>query len=125
MAHGKETPRQKMIGMMYLVLTALLALNVSKEILDAFVVVNESLGKTTSNFSARNEKLYADFDLAKSVDPIRVTPNWRKAQEVKNQSKELDKYIRGLKKELVMKTDHVDAGVADTLNLNFLKNKED
>ncbi len=40
MGHGKETPRQKMIGMMYLVLTALLALNVSKDVLDAFVIVD-------------------------------------------------------------------------------------
>ena len=37
---GKETPRQKMIGMMYLVLTALLALNVSKQVLDAFSKIN-------------------------------------------------------------------------------------
>jgi hypothetical protein len=40
MAHGKETPRQKMIGMMYLVLTAMLALNVAKEVLDAFTLVD-------------------------------------------------------------------------------------
>ena len=40
MGHGKETPRQKMIGMMYLVLTAMLALNVSKEVLNAFILVD-------------------------------------------------------------------------------------
>lgn len=45
MAGGKETPRQKMIGMMYLVLTALLALNVSKSILDAFVAIEENTQK--------------------------------------------------------------------------------
>lgn len=45
MAGGKETPRQKMIGMMYLVLTALLALNVSKQILDAFVAIEENIQK--------------------------------------------------------------------------------
>jgi len=45
MAGGKETPRQKMIGMMYLVLTALLALNVSKSILDAFVSIEENTQK--------------------------------------------------------------------------------
>ena len=50
MSSGKETPRQKMIGMMYLVLTALLALNVSKEILKGFVMVDESLEKIKSNF---------------------------------------------------------------------------
>jgi len=45
MAGGKETPRQKMIGLMYLVLTALLALNVSKQILDAFVAIEENIQK--------------------------------------------------------------------------------
>ena len=45
MSGGKETPRQKMIGMMYLVLTALLALNVSKSILDAFVAIEENTQK--------------------------------------------------------------------------------
>ncbi|MCT4561984.1 MAG: hypothetical protein N4A41_11480 [Crocinitomicaceae bacterium] len=45
MAGGKETPRQKMIGMMYLVLTALLALNVSKAILDAFISIEENIQK--------------------------------------------------------------------------------
>jgi len=47
MAGGKETPRQKMIGMMYLVLTALLALNVSKQILDAFVAIEENIQRGT------------------------------------------------------------------------------
>lgn len=46
MAGAKETPRQKMIGMMYLVLTALLALNVSKSILDAFVAIEENIQKS-------------------------------------------------------------------------------
>ena len=45
MAGGKETPRQKMIGMMYLVLTAMLALNVSKDILRAFVAIEENIQK--------------------------------------------------------------------------------
>ena len=49
MAGYKETPRQKMIGMMYLVLTALLALNVSKQMLDAFIVVNETCLLYTSD----------------------------------------------------------------------------
>jgi gliding motility-associated protein GldM len=57
MAGGKETPRQKMIGMMYLVLTALLALNVSKSILDAFVAIEENIQKANeSEFYRGNEK---------------------------------------------------------------------
>ena len=55
MAGGKETPRQKMIGMMYLVLTAMLALNVSKSILDAFVTIDEqSLEQNTNIIQSIN-----------------------------------------------------------------------
>ena len=43
MSSSKETPRQKMIGMMYLVLTCLLALNVSREVLQGFVTINDSI----------------------------------------------------------------------------------
>jgi hypothetical protein len=56
MAGGKETPRQKMIGMMYLVLTALLALNVSKAILDAFVAIEENIQISNLNEYGRGEE---------------------------------------------------------------------
>ena len=56
MAGGKETPRQKMIGMMYLVLTALLALNVSSTVLDKFAFINESLEKANAETSERNAR---------------------------------------------------------------------
>lgn len=59
MAGGKETPRQKMIGMMYLVLTALLALNVSKSILDAFVAIEENIQISNENEFARGQEKYA------------------------------------------------------------------
>ena len=62
MSGKKETPRQKMIGMMYLVLTAMLALNVSNEVLDAFTLVDDGLSTTTQNFAAENEALYKRMD---------------------------------------------------------------
>jgi gliding motility-associated protein GldM len=124
MSSGKESPRQKMIGMMYLVLTALLALNVSKDILDAFIVVNKGLEKTTYNFTSRNENLYADFDLAKSIDPVRVTPKWKLAQEVKKHSAELINYIDKLQKQLVAKTDGIAQVIADTLQMTDIESKE-
>lgn len=65
---AKGTPRQKMIGMMYLVLTALLALNVSKEILDSFIIVNDGLEKPMRIFK-ENEKVYSDFEAANTKDP--------------------------------------------------------
>ena len=56
MAGGKETPRQKMIGMMYLVLTALLALNVSSTVLDKFAFINASLERANAETSERNAR---------------------------------------------------------------------
>ncbi|MNJ82686.1 hypothetical protein D3C87_00900 [compost metagenome] len=61
MAGGKETPRQKMIGMMYLVLTALLALNVSKTILDAFVAIEENTQKSNITQVDRGNELISDI----------------------------------------------------------------
>jgi gliding motility-associated protein GldM len=124
MASAKDTPRQKMIGMMYLVLTALLALNVSKDILDAFIVVNKGLENTNVNFTDRNEALYSLFDLAKSVDPVRVTPNWKQAQEVKKEAAALNEYIDKLQKELVEKTDGVSKDIADTLQMANIESKD-
>ena len=64
--HPSElSPRQRMINMMYLVLTALLALNVSKEVLQSFFEVNQGINRTTTSFNAKNEDnlqiFFADF----------------------------------------------------------------
>jgi len=56
MGGGNESPRQKMIGMMYLVLTALLALNVSKSILEAFVAIEENIQVANENEYARGQE---------------------------------------------------------------------
>lgn len=124
MASAKDSPRQKMIGMMYLVLTALLALNVSKDILDAFIVVNDGLENTTINYTDRNDQLYSDFDLAKTVDPKRVTPNWRLAQQVKKESAELISFIDKLQKQLIVKTEGVSQGIADTIQMANIESKD-
>lgn len=124
MASAKDTPRQKMIGMMYLVLTALLALNVTKDILDAFVIVNKGLEKSSLNFDERNDKLYAAFDLAKTIDPIKVSPSWKKAQEIQKQSAALTAYIDELQKKLVVETEGVSSTIADTLQMQNIENKD-
>jgi hypothetical protein len=61
MGGGKETPRQKMISMMYIVLTALLALNVSKQILDAFVAIEANIQKGALTQLDRGDELKADL----------------------------------------------------------------
>ncbi len=125
MAGQKETSRQKMIGMMYLVLTALLALNISKDILDAFVIVNESLAASSETTGIKTNGLYTDFDLAREIDPKKVTEYWEKAQKARNLSSELNTYLDSLKTELVMTTEKVDRTVADTLSLRFVSKKDD
>ncbi len=124
MAGAKETPRQKMISMMYLVLTAILALNVSREVLDSFVVIDKGLESTNKNFDKHNEELYAQFDLAKNVDPDRVTPNWQKAQWVKKEARELSHFIDSVKKTLISKTEGVPDRVADTLKMINVDGKD-
>ena len=61
MGGGKETPRQKMIGLMYLVLMALLAMNVSKEIINAFVTLNNKLESSIEQVESFNVKLSDEF----------------------------------------------------------------
>ena len=62
MGGGKETPRQKMIGLMYLVLMALLAMNVSKEIINAFVTLNNKIESSISNTETFNEDIIGNLD---------------------------------------------------------------
>jgi gliding motility-associated protein GldM len=124
MAGKNETPRQKMISMMYLVLTAMLALNVTREVLDSFVVIDKGLEATNKNFAKRNDELYAQFDLAKNVDPNRVSSNWEKAQLVKKEAASLTAYIDKVKNELISKTEGIPEQVADTLQMEHIDSKD-
>ncbi|MBL4754410.1 MAG: gliding motility protein GldM [Flavobacteriales bacterium] len=105
---GGGSPRQKMINMMYLVLIALLALNVSKEVLDAFVLINQGLVRTTTNFADKNQKIYANFVKAEASAPA-VAGKWkRKAFQVKDQAESLVKLLEELKIELVIRIEGLD-----------------
>ena len=101
MALPKE-PRQKMINLMYLVLTALLALNVSSEILNAFKVVDISLQNSSNNLAAANSTLYKSLG-DKLTDPktAEKAQIWQpKAEQAKKLSDDMTLYLEGLKKEL-------------------------
>jgi gliding motility-associated protein GldM len=125
MAGYKETPRQKMIGMMYLVLTALLALNVSKEILDAFLVVNESMETTNENFSKKLDNTYAKFKIQYQLNPNKVAPYWEKAKKAHDLSEELTKYVDSIKYLVIMRTDKLSTmAEAKSLKLRNAKRKD-
>ncbi|MCP4553164.1 MAG: gliding motility protein GldM [Bacteroidetes bacterium] len=104
MAGYKETPRQKMISMMYLVLTALLALNVSKQMLDAFLVVNEGMESTIEGFSNKIDNVYTEFNKQYKLNPNKVEPFWLGAQEAKTLSEELVAFIDSVKYALIIQS---------------------
>jgi len=101
MAGGKETPRQKMIGMMYLVLLALLAMNVTKSVLNSFVVINGAMTETNAAFDGKNEATFNEFEKQKSINEAKVLPWYLKAKAVRDASKELDDYFRHLKQHII------------------------
>jgi gliding motility-associated protein GldM len=101
MAIPKE-PRQKMINMMYLVLTALLALNVSAEILNAFKTVDQSLIKSNLSIRDQVENIKQNFDAAlKDPKTAANAALWKpKAEQVSKLSKELTDFIETLKTDI-------------------------
>jgi gliding motility-associated protein GldM len=105
MAHEKLSPRQKMIGMMYLVLTAMLALNVSKEAVEAFRKVDNGLTQTIKNYTLKNVAIYKEFDRAASENPAKAGKYKTAAYQVKERADEAYNFIQGLKIEIIKKTE--------------------
>ena len=97
MAGGKETPRQKMIGMMYLVLTALLALNISKEVLNGFVKVENSLQDTQHTLKGKVAETLTTLEVKYAQNKEKVGPFMDKARDVRERSDNLVNYITQLK----------------------------
>lgn len=97
-----ETPRQKMINMMYIVLTAMLALNVASEVLEAFRLIDSSLIHTLSAVDMKNQQIYTSFEQAYIENPAKVQEWKQKADQVQNITKKLNDYISNMKKELVI-----------------------
>ncbi len=105
MAGGKETPRQKMIGMMYLVLTALLALNVSKDILDAFIQIDDGLAITNQVLEDKAKSTLSALQNPQKGEEEKAKPYAAKAAEVEAWSLEMMSYIEQMKAR-VMASSH-------------------
>jgi len=97
-----KEPRQKMINMMYLVLTALLALNVSAEILVAFRTVNESIGEANKIITDKNNMTYASLDAKlKEAETRERAEKWAPlAMATKKESEDVYNFIEDLKQTL-------------------------
>jgi gliding motility-associated protein GldM len=101
MAHERLSPRQKMIGMMYLVLTAMLALNVSKEAVEAFKKVDKGLTLTVANYTLKNNLFYEQFDRAAAENPEKAGKYKIAAYEVKARANEVFDFLQDLKVEII------------------------
>lgn len=101
-----ETPRQKMIQMMYLVYTAMLALNVSADILNAFIVVDDTLAISTRNATQQNGNDYNWFEQQKTIlGEAKIHDAYVNAQALKKETDQMVRYIERLRQDLIFYVD--------------------
>lgn len=115
------SPRQKMINLMYIVLTAMLALNVSSDVLNGFKQVDEGLVRTTQNSTTQNQALYNELSAFNQTNPEKSGAWYGKATEVKNRTESLYKYLDELKLRIVRQADGKDGNVNDIVHQDDLE----
>jgi len=108
MAGGKLSPRQKMINMMYLVLTAMLALNVSKEVLLAFGEINESIEITTAQLAKSSSFIYDDLVTKNNNNPEKYGDIFNRAIQIKTASDKVVSHLEALTIDLEKKSGERD-----------------
>lgn len=107
-----------MINLLYVILMAMLALNVSNEVLNGFSIVEESLNRTTANSAKENQVVYDDFDAQMKANPTKVKMWFDKAMEVKAISDSLYDLAGELKIAIIREAD------GDDYDVNNIRNKE-
>jgi len=121
MAGGKETPRQKMIGMMYLVLTALLAMNVSKQILHGYVKVNESIELSIENLEANNKRVIDAFKATINGNKA-AEPYYTQAEQAMKMVEDVFNYISKVESNVIAQTEKPEnPASADTMKLAHME----
>ncbi len=99
------SPRQKMINLMYIVLMAMLALNVSSDVLKGFTLIGDSLRRTIDNANEENKAIYDDFKAQYESNPTKVKPWYEKAMSVKRASDELYSFAGQLRLAIAREAD--------------------
>jgi len=114
MAGGKQTPRQRMIGILYLVLLGLIALDVPDSLLDAFKNISDSLNASKVNVETGIQNTFTSFEKTKLVQqPDRAKPIYAKAVRARALAESLDKYVDSLKKIMIAETNGIDPATND------------
>lgn len=120
-SNTRLSPRQKMINLMYIVLTAMLALNVSSDVLDGFKEVEDGLARTNETASDRNSSIYSAISAMALQNPEKGTPWLTKATAVRNESQRLYDEIDSLKYLIVRKSDGEEGDPHNIVNLDDLE----
>ena len=116
----KMSPRQKMINLMYVVLMAMLALNVSSDVLNGFTLVSDKLDLSTQNSALINEGIYNELEAQYRANPAKVGV-WRdRALRVREMSDSLYGLLDELKWEIVRLSDGKDADIHNIRNQEYL-----
>lgn len=110
---NRLSPRQKMINLMYIVLTAMLALNVSSDVLDGFTQVHDGLTRTNNNVGLRNSAIYSQLEALTEQNPDKGRPWLDKATALRLHTDSLYSLIDTLKLEIVRQADGKDGRVED------------
>ena len=110
-----------MINLMYVVLMAMLALNVSTEVLQGFSLVEESLNRTTANSSQQNATMYGSFEEQMKKNPEKVRQWFEKATTVKQMSDSLYNFAQQLKEAIVREADGKNGDVKNIENKENLE----
>ncbi len=110
-----------MINLMYVVLMAMLALNISTEVLDGFSIVEESLSRTTANSSKENVALLNDLDEQMKKNPAKVREWFEKAKGVKDMSDSLYNFAQELKEAIVKEADGPEGTLKNIVNKEDLE----
>ncbi len=123
MAGGKLSPRQKMINLMYLVFIAMMALNMSKEVLSAFGLMNEKLTESNTLSTERNNSFMTGLAEKVSEQPEKYTPLKEKADQISVLSNEFNAYLDKVKSEITADlsdaTDYEAMDKSTTLDQKF------
>ena len=125
MAGGKLSPRQKMINLMYLVFIAMLALNMSKEVLSAFGLMNEKLTSANTISTERNSAFMTGLSEKVSEQPAKYAPLKEKADQISVLSNDFNAYVEQIKSELLETaddpTDYETMDKPDALDTKFFE----
>lgn len=125
MASGKQSPRQKMVNLMYLVFICMLALNMSKEVLAAFGIMNVKMEASNAKTTDSNQAFLASLETKASEDAAKYADDYKNAQKVQSLTQEYYNYLEVLKKEMTKDvedpTDYQVMDKSDYLDQKFFK----